>query len=165
MWFWILSDLSVCVSSFFFVRFITSLVWFSWSRTALWWSSAAQNTCNVVWICWCCDVEHEIGQETSVLRLPRQGFTLEWLLLLIVSKIIGRSSCKALMQVLHLFTVLPSLQVCSLFWFSMCRCQCEKWLMLPDHYAITAHKMTWDGKKHRHDMLKQWHPKKPYVIS
>ena len=59
VWFWILSDLFVCVSSFFFVRFITSLVWFSWSRTALWWSSAAQNTCNAVWICW-------IGQETSV---------------------------------------------------------------------------------------------------
>ena len=93
----------------------------------------------------------ELGRRPLFLTLPRQGFTLEWLLLLIVSKIISKSSGKALMQVLHLFTVLPSLQLCSLFWFLMCRCQCEKWLMLPDHYAIIAHKMTWDGKKHGHD--------------
>ena len=56
-------NLSVCVSSFFFVRFITSLLRFSWSRTALWWSSAAPNMMLFESV----DVEHEIGQETSVL--------------------------------------------------------------------------------------------------
>ena len=46
----------------------------------------------------------------------------------------------------------------------MCRCQCEKWFMLPDHYSIIAYKMTCNGKKHCHDMLQQWYLKKPCHI-
>ena len=123
-------NLSVCVSSFFFVRFITSLVWFSWSRTALWWSSASQNTMlsesvDVVMLIMKLGRRPLFCSNVAKARLHTSMSDRQWI------------TCKALMQVLHFFAVLPSLQVCSLFWFLMCRCQCEK---KPDHYAIIAYK-------------------------
>ena len=150
-------NLSVCVSSFFFVRFITSLVWFSWSRTALWWSSASQNTM----------LSESVDVVMLIMKLGRRPLFCSNVAKARLHTSMSdrqRITCKALMQVLHFFAVLPSLQVCSLFWFLMCRCQCEKWLMLPDHYSIIAYKMTCDGKKHCHDMLQQWYLKKPCHI-
>ena len=89
-------NLSVCVSSFFFVRFITSLVWFSWSRTVLWWSSVSQNTMlsesvDVVMLIMKLGRRPLFCSNVAKARLHTSMSDRQWI------------TCKALMQVQELF--------------------------------------------------------------
>ena len=65
-WFWILSEF-VCLCQLIFlceVYYIFGLIQLIQDCTLV---KQCFTKHNAVWICWCCDVDHEIGQETSVL--------------------------------------------------------------------------------------------------